>query len=75
MTFNLRTASGEAKAQFPDDVGFSLVSQYKVRIETVNLYKDEPTTGFIFEKACIWESMGGVVIYIWKGDFLYHKED
>ena len=74
MAFILRTTSGEAKAKFPDDEAFKIVSQSKVRIETRNLDKSGPTTCFTFEEDYAWGSRGGVVIYIWEGDFL-HKED
>ena len=75
MAFILRTASGEAKAKFPDDVAFKIVSQSKVRIETRNLIgKVGPTTCFTFEEDACWGTEGGRAIYIWEGDFL-HKED
>lgn len=75
MAFLLITAGAEGKAKFPDELALEIVSQCKVRVETINLTKGGPTTCFIFEGDYKWVSRDEVVICIWKDDFLLHRED
>lgn len=75
MPFILRTASGEAKAKFSDDLALKIVSQSKVRVETRNLDKSGPMTRFTFEEDFCWGTKAGWAIYILDGDFLHYWED